>query len=124
MSLLERAAQEVGSSGQIVALVGTAGIGKSRMAHEFVASLRQKDWQVLEAEGNPLEQAVPYALLKKLLQSALQVGNIATRRTDPARPKARRRRIPIFGPPPFAPFSTSPSAIRAGTISNRCCGGA
>ena len=77
ISLLERAARDIGSSGQIVALVGTAGIGKSRMAHEFVSALRQKDWQVLEAEGNPLEQAVPYALLKKLLQSALQVGNIA-----------------------------------------------
>src|ERR1700694_4031501 len=77
ISMLERAAQDVGSSGHIFALVGTAGIGKSRMAHEFVGALRQKDWQVLEAEGNPLEQAVPYALLKKLLQSALQVGNIA-----------------------------------------------
>ena len=68
-SLLERAARETGSSGQIIALVGTAGIGKSRMAHEFVSVLREKDWQVLEAEGNPLEQAVPYALLKKLLQT-------------------------------------------------------
>ena len=76
ISMLERAARDIGSSGQIVALVGTAGIGKSRMAHEFVSGLRQKDWQVLEADGNPLEQAVPYALLKKLLQSALQVGNI------------------------------------------------
>ncbi|MDO8401168.1 MAG: AAA family ATPase [Bradyrhizobium sp.] len=75
ISLLERAAREAGSSGQIVALVGTAGIGKSRIAHEFVGALREKNWQVLEAEGNPLEQAVPYALLKKLLQSALQAGN-------------------------------------------------
>ncbi len=77
ISLLERAAQDVGSSGRIIALVGTAGIGKSRMVHEFVGALRQKDWQVLEAEGNPLEQAVPYALVKKLLQSALRAGNIA-----------------------------------------------
>ena len=77
ISLLERAAQDTGPSGQIVALVGTAGIGKSRMAHEFVSALRQKDWQVLEADGNPLEQAAPYSLLKKLLQSALRVGNIA-----------------------------------------------
>jgi class 3 adenylate cyclase len=76
ISLLERAALDIGSSGQIIALVGTAGIGKSRMAHEFVGALRQKDWQVLEAECNPLEQTVPYALLKKLLQSALQAGNI------------------------------------------------
>jgi class 3 adenylate cyclase/tetratricopeptide (TPR) repeat protein len=77
ISLLERAARDVGTSGQIIALVGTSGIGKSRMAHEFVGALRQKDWQVLEAEGNPLEQAVPYALLKKLLQSALQGGSVA-----------------------------------------------
>jgi class 3 adenylate cyclase/tetratricopeptide (TPR) repeat protein len=76
ISLLERAAGDADSSGQIVALVGTAGIGKSRMAHEFVGSLRQRGWQVLEAEGNPLEQAVPYALLKKLLQSALPAGDI------------------------------------------------
>ena len=76
ISLLERAALDIGSSGQIIALVGTAGIGKSRMAYEFVGALRQKDWQVLEAECNPLEQTVPYALLKKLLQSALQAGNI------------------------------------------------
>ena len=48
------------------------------MAHEFVGALRAKDWQVLEAEGNPLEQAVPFALLKKLVQRALQMGNIAS----------------------------------------------
>jgi class 3 adenylate cyclase/tetratricopeptide (TPR) repeat protein len=75
ISLLERAAREIGSSGQIAALVGTAGIGKSRVAHEFVATLRQKDWQIVEAEANPLEHAVPYALLKKLLQSTSEVAD-------------------------------------------------
>ena len=77
ISQLQRAAQQVGASGQIAALVGTAGIGKSRLAHEFVGTLREANWQVLEADGNPLEQAVPYAFLKKLLQSALQVGHLA-----------------------------------------------
>ncbi|KRR27974.1 hypothetical protein CQ14_09130 [Bradyrhizobium lablabi] len=76
ISQLERAAQLVGPSGKIAAVVGTAGIGKSRVVHEFVDALRQRDWQVIEAEGNPLEQAVPYALLKKLLQSALQPENL------------------------------------------------
>jgi class 3 adenylate cyclase/tetratricopeptide (TPR) repeat protein len=91
ISLLERAAQDVASSGQIIALVGTPGIGKSRIAHEFVAELRQKDWQILEAEGNPLEQAVPFAMVKKLLQSALQqMGRI-----DPA-----DQPVPPEGPPP------------------------
>jgi class 3 adenylate cyclase/tetratricopeptide (TPR) repeat protein len=70
MSLLEQAVREVGVSGPIVALVGTAGIGKSRMAHEFAGTLRQRSWQVLEADSSPLEQNVPYALLKKLLLSA------------------------------------------------------
>ena len=73
--LLERAAGDVGPTGQIVGLVGTSGVGKSRVAHEFVDTLRRKDWQVLEAECNPLEQAAPYSLLKKLLQSALQAGH-------------------------------------------------
>ena len=43
ISQLQRAAQQVGASGQIAALVGTAGIGKSRLAHEFVASLRESE---------------------------------------------------------------------------------
>jgi len=76
ISQLERAAQAVGPSGKIAAVVGTAGIGKSRVVHEFVATLRQRDWQIVEAEVNPLEQAVPYALLKKLVQSALQAENL------------------------------------------------
>jgi class 3 adenylate cyclase/tetratricopeptide (TPR) repeat protein len=76
-SLLESAAQEARKSGQIVALVGTAGVGKSRMAHEFAESLRQQDWQVVEAECNPLEQNVPYSLLKKLLQAVLHAGNLS-----------------------------------------------
>lgn len=76
ISQLERAAQAVGPSGKIAAVVGTAGIGKSRVVHEFVATLRQREWQVVEAEGNPLEQAVPYALLKRLVQSALQARNL------------------------------------------------
>ena len=76
ISQLERAVQAVGLSGKIAAVVGTAGIGKSRVAHEFVATLRQRDWQVVEAECNPLEQAVPYALLKRLVQNALQAENL------------------------------------------------
>ena len=72
ISQLERAAQAVGRSGKVAAVVGTAGIGKSRMVHEFVTALRQRDWQVIEAECNPLEQAAPYSLLKRLVQGVLQ----------------------------------------------------
>lgn len=76
ISQLERAAQAIGRSGKIAAVVGTAGIGKSRVVHELVDTLRQRDWQVIEAECNPLEQSVPYALVKRLVQNALQAGGL------------------------------------------------
>ncbi|WKA30742.1 ATP-binding protein [Bradyrhizobium roseum] len=76
ISQLERAAQAIGPSGKIAAVVGTAGIGKSRVVHELVDTLRQRDWQVIEAECNPLEQSVPYALVKRLVQNALQAGGL------------------------------------------------
>ena len=83
------------------------------MAHEFVGALRQKDWQVLEAEGNPLEQAVPYALLKKLLQSALRVGRHRARRICLGCARARPPAHSDLWPAAFAavldqPVSRSP----------------
>jgi len=100
---LQRAAGEVdAASGRVVALVGTAGIGKSRMAHQFLGGLRQQNWQVLEADGNPLEQAVPFALFKKLLQSALAAGDLAL--TDAATVSAAE-------PPPHSDLW--PAALQA-----------
>ncbi len=102
ISLLERAAGDVAAAGQVIALVGTAGIGKSRLVHEFVGALRQKNWQVLEAESNPLEQAVPYALVKKLLQNAQRAGDIA--------PEAGS---PLPAGPPLAHSDLWPAALCA-----------
>ena len=77
ISQLNRAAQAVGPAGKIVAVMGTAGIGKSRVVHEFVATLRGGDWQVVEAECNPLELSVPYAVLKRLVQNALRAADLS-----------------------------------------------
>jgi class 3 adenylate cyclase/tetratricopeptide (TPR) repeat protein len=67
---LERAAEDtVNSAGQIVSIVGDPGIGKSRIAHEFLDQLAKIDWQVIEAECSPTSQAAPYATLKSLLFS-------------------------------------------------------
>jgi class 3 adenylate cyclase/tetratricopeptide (TPR) repeat protein len=77
ISQLEHVARSVGRAGKIAAVMGTAGIGKSRAVHEFVASLRGGDWQVVEAECNPLEQSVPYAPLKRLVQNAMQAAEVS-----------------------------------------------
>ena len=123
ISQLERAAQAVGPSGKIAAVVGTAGIGKSRVAHEFVATLRQRDWQVVEAECNPLEQAVPYALAEEACSKRAAGGESHPRGLRRLKRWTPRRLTPSFGLRHSILFSTNRSGIHAGAISNPCCGG-
>src|SRR5712692_1207436 len=56
--------------GQVVALVGEAGVGKSRLVYECVHSHRTQDWRVLESASVSYGKATPYFpvtdLLKKL----------------------------------------------------------
>lgn len=67
-TILEHAASEVRpGSGQVVMLVGDPGIGKSRVAHEFLNDLRQKEWRVIEVECSPIRTAIPYGTIKDLL---------------------------------------------------------
>jgi tetratricopeptide (TPR) repeat protein len=68
--VLEHAAEDtINSAGQIVSIVGDPGIGKSRIAHEFLDRLAKDGWQVIEAECSPTSQAAPYTTLKTLLFS-------------------------------------------------------
>src|SRR5260370_16283007 len=53
ISLLERAAHEVNRSGQIVALVGTAGIGKNPPSPPLFRPPPRDDWPGLGAAGRP-----------------------------------------------------------------------
>jgi len=48
-ALHQALAQAQAGHGQVVALVGDAGVGKSRLVHEVVHSHRTKDWRVLES---------------------------------------------------------------------------
>jgi predicted ATPase len=58
--------------GQAVALVGEAGIGKSRLLHEFLAGLRDRDWLVLEGSAVPLRESTPYQLFIDVLRTYFQ----------------------------------------------------
>jgi class 3 adenylate cyclase/tetratricopeptide (TPR) repeat protein len=71
MALLRHAAQAARSEGRAVCLTGDPGIGKSRLAHEFVQELKAEGWKLIEAGCSPNLQGAPFAALKALLRSVL-----------------------------------------------------
>ena len=46
--------------GQVVALVGEAGVGKSRLVYEFIHSHHTQGWRVLESASVSYGKATPY----------------------------------------------------------------
>src|SRR5262249_38192916 len=59
--------------GQVVALVGEAGIGKSRLVHECVRSPRTQGWRVLESAAVSYSTATPYGPVIDMLKRYGQI---------------------------------------------------
>jgi class 3 adenylate cyclase len=59
--------------GQVVATVGEAGVGKSRLLYEFVHSYRTQGWLVLEAASVSYGKATPYLPSVDLLKRYVHV---------------------------------------------------
>jgi class 3 adenylate cyclase/tetratricopeptide (TPR) repeat protein len=53
---------------QAVALVADAGMGKSRLLHEFLGNLGQGAWHVMRVETTAQSTAIPYFLITALLR--------------------------------------------------------
>jgi class 3 adenylate cyclase/tetratricopeptide (TPR) repeat protein len=68
-------AQQLASQGhsQIVALVGQAGVGKSRLMHEFIHSERTGGWLVLESNSTSYGHATPYLPIIELLRDYFKI---------------------------------------------------
>jgi DNA-binding winged helix-turn-helix (wHTH) protein len=75
LAQLHRAARLAASGkGQLVALIGEAGVGKSRLAHELVQSLgRLRDWRLLDCAAVPHGMATSYLSMIELLQRYLGI---------------------------------------------------
>jgi class 3 adenylate cyclase/tetratricopeptide (TPR) repeat protein len=72
---LRRAQQLAGGGrGQVVAIVGEAGVGKSRLVHEFVHSHHTADWLVLEASSISYGKATPYLPVIKLRKQYFKIS--------------------------------------------------
>ena len=61
--------------GQIVAVVGEPGVGKSRLFDEFIHSHRMRDWLVLEASSVSHGRATPFLPLADLLRGYFRIDD-------------------------------------------------
>ena len=66
--LRQRLAQAQAGHGQVVALVGEAGVGKSRLVYEFVHAHPTQGWLVLESASVSYGKATPYFPVLDLLK--------------------------------------------------------
>jgi class 3 adenylate cyclase/tetratricopeptide (TPR) repeat protein len=67
---LERAAA---GHGQVVALVGEAGVGKSRLVYECIQSHRTQGWVILESSSVSYGKATAYLPVRDLLKAYCQI---------------------------------------------------
>jgi class 3 adenylate cyclase/tetratricopeptide (TPR) repeat protein len=75
LAALQQALAQAGAGhGQIVAVVGEAGVGKSRLVYEFVHSHHTPGWSVLESASVSYGKATPYFPVIDLLK---RYGHIA-----------------------------------------------
>ena len=66
---LRHALEQAGAGhGQVVAAVGEAGVGKSRLTYEFLQSHRTQGWLVLESASVSYGKATPYFPVVELLR--------------------------------------------------------
>ena len=72
---LHRVQQLAGQGhGQVVAIVGEAGVGKSRLVHEFVHSRHTADWLILESSSVSYGRATPYLPVIGLLKNYFKIS--------------------------------------------------
>jgi class 3 adenylate cyclase/tetratricopeptide (TPR) repeat protein len=71
-----RRVQELASQGrgQVVAIVGEAGVGKSRLVREFLHSRHTADWLVLESKTASYGQATPYRPVIEMLRDYFKIN--------------------------------------------------
>jgi class 3 adenylate cyclase len=71
---LRLALERAGSShGQVVAVIGEPGVGKTRLVYEFIRSHHTHDWLVLESSSVSYGKATAYLPVRDLLKAYFQI---------------------------------------------------
>ena len=91
--------------GQVVSVVGEAGIGKSRLAHEFISRVPQGGWTVVSASAFAHAEGTPYRLAAEILRAWLGVS-----RNDDMADVARKlaQSLPLLGLGPNQASAAAP----------------
>ena len=84
-ALTQALAHAEAGHGQVVALVGEAGVGKSRLVYEFVHAHHTQGWRVLESASVSYGKATPYYPVIDLLKRYAHVEDGDDARTVRAR---------------------------------------
>src|SRR6058998_3004932 len=86
LMVLQQALERAGAGhGQVAALVGEAGVGKSRLVYEFVHSHHTQGWLVLESASVSYGKATPYFPVLDLLKRYCHVEDSDGTRTIQAK---------------------------------------
>jgi len=80
-ALVQALARAGAGHGQVVALVGEAGVGKSRLVYEFVHAHHLQGWRVLESASVSYGKATPYFPVIELLKRYSHVDDSDDPRT-------------------------------------------
>jgi predicted ATPase/class 3 adenylate cyclase len=82
LAALQQALERAGAGhGQVVAVIGEAGVGKSRLVYEFVHSHHTQGWSVLESASVSYGKATPYFPVIDLLKRYAHIDDHDDTRT-------------------------------------------
>src|SRR2546425_12087105 len=74
IATLHQALEQAGAGhGQVVAVIGEPGIGKTRLFHEFTHASRTRGWLLLESSSTSYGRATPYLPIIDLLKAYFQL---------------------------------------------------
>lgn len=91
------------NAGRLVVIEGEAGVGKTRLAEEFLAGIDKNDGVGLTVRAHEGESALPFGLAASLLRAALEDGREARLAEVPAHWRAEAARlVPDLGTPEAA----------------------
>ena len=74
LAALHQALEQAGAGhGQVVAVIGEPGVGKTRLFHEFTQASRTQGWLLLESSSTSYGKATPYLPVIDLLKAYFQL---------------------------------------------------